>query len=165
MDYSYIAGFIDADGSFECAVRRRSTLYKGRTISWWAPSLGIGITQKSETGATAVKEMAVFLNQEGISAPFWITKSPYPIAVLRITRKGAIIRLIEKILPFLIVKRRQAEVLLEIAKELHTMPRYGLGGKKYTEQVMISVLERWETVAFRHSRNRRWTLRELKASH
>ena len=162
MDYSYIAGFTDGDGSFEFTIRHK---HKGK-YSWWEPQFSYKLQQKTAHGENAVKCVAEFLKADGIAVCLYPRRtkykgSGYKSTELRITSKKALKVFVSRIVDKLIVKKHQAEVFLQLLTEVEKLPRRGLGGKKFTIQVCASLLEKWEPVRLRKSMNRTWSSERL----
>jgi hypothetical protein len=168
MNFSYVAGFIDGDGSFEFTIRRRQIKKIRKHYSYWEPMFITKIEQKTATGYEAMNKMAQFLKESGIKCGLYPRKSHYKgkeylRTAIHIPGHSAQVKLIEHIKDELIVKKLQAEVFLALLKEVMALERgSGFGGQKYTATVCISLLERWDKVRVRLEHKRTWDVERIK---
>lgn len=110
VTWPYIAGFIDCDG----------------WITWHKPKhsrirVTCGLTQ-SVTRMDGMKAIQRYLENQGVSAPLMIRnkswKSDIKMVNIRISARASVIKLLENILPYIILKRDLAYEALEITRRL-----------------------------------------------
>jgi intein-encoded DNA endonuclease-like protein len=105
--YSYLAGFIDADGSIYVQLKRNETYKFGFQIS---PS--VVFFQKEATGLKIIhKKLALG----------YLRKRKDGLTELIIGDKKSIEKLLVNILPFLILKNGQAQLMLDILEEMKSV--------------------------------------------
>lgn len=110
VTWPYIAGFIDCDG----------------WISHYQPQAGrtrivCGLTQSVER-REGMEAIRVFLESNGISAPFNVRKKSWKSDIRMITiavsARSSVITLLENILPYLVLKRDLGHEALQLARRL-----------------------------------------------
>jgi len=103
--YAYLAGAIDCDGSLEC---QREIQKNGKTPRY---SIRLSFTMATDQ---PIETIANWLGLKYKTYPS-VDERRSPRRRLHIP-KGIAVQLIEKCLPYLILKKRQAEILIEIEK-------------------------------------------------
>src|SRR6267154_6670087 len=135
MDWSYAAGFIDGEGTIGLAMDARSKL--NTCLPY------IGITQADKyRGFRAIHELALLMESEGIKTYVYTvdhrgratTKgSPYQrnyrTMKLTIRSYDNIIRVLRKLLPYLVVRKNPAEDMIRFLTLFP--PRTGKNSKRY----------------------------------
>lgn len=109
MNWAYIAGFLDGEGCFTIYCRRRKTK-SGVSIPSFEPRIVATNTNKE-----AMTKIAEFIGAYITPKMKHPRKSNWnPLWELVIENKATIKRVLENCLPYLIIKRKQAEILLEL---------------------------------------------------
>ena len=110
MDWSYVAGLFDGEGCFTIFLRNKTHKY---------PNIGVSATIAGDV--KHLKIIGQFLSKEGII--FCITKNGKKGMVyhLILSSFDSVKLFIGKILPFLILKTPQAEIILEAIRKKEEM--------------------------------------------
>ena len=145
--WGYLAGFVDCDG---CITKSSKKEFQ------YAPySYSVILTQHI-LFSSAMKKIQAFLNEEGIGSYFITRKSnssfgPCEMINLTIKKQDCLIKLLEKIIPYLLIKKDKAEIALSYLKSLDLKKKEHQEAKK---------LERG--TPFKVDRHRKWTEEEIE---
>jgi hypothetical protein len=139
----YIAGIVDGEGSFSLQISPRK---------WKDGRKGIGLNPRVQIGFkhdTYEEEVLIKIKEFFGGGKIYISNKgkPYAMMVLWTTSRNDTIMFCEKLIPYLIIKKRQAEMLLEGCKLMRNRfeERGGRfvqkGTKIYSKEDYIKLIE------------------------
>lgn len=138
MDWSYIAGYFDGEGSVSCHLTKRGDRTRGMT--WYNTHEGSLLAMREFMGCGIIDRRAPRAHQNHVAC------------ALRISRKVQLLRVLDGMLPHLIVKREAAEELKRFLIEEVKEGRYLNHGK--VAAVPTEQLREWHVVE-------RWTISKI----
>lgn len=128
-DLAYIAGLVDGEGYVGLVktseIRRRKKI-KDNITHCFAPTVKINMTSR----------VAIQFIQSIFGGKIYFTPKPAPnrdVYDWQLTNKKDCKRVLEEILPFLRLKKRQAEILLDFIFLRESKPKTNSSGGTYTE--------------------------------
>ena len=113
MNWAYIAGFFDGEGCLHMVSMSNRRLFQG---------FNIHIVQAGKRGKRALQQMQEFLHDEGVTSGIYYHKpykerkvySKQEIWELAFGSRDSIVRFLERILPYLTVKKSEAQDALRM---------------------------------------------------
>lgn len=135
-EISYIAGFVDGEGCLNIIISSRRRLEKMGTFAMcFCAALTIVNTNfeiinwlKNKIGGTCVKHKVYNIHHK-------------PCYHLKITSKPILLGLLEKIYPYLIVKKEQAKVVIDLLKT-RDLVHNKIGEKEYLAKAILNKLNK-----------------------
>lgn len=122
MDWSYIAGYFDGEGHVSLHPMRRNRGDMQRSLTWY------------NTHLESLEAMKVFMGCGNILQSRGTTKPKYTLCI---TRRQDMLRVLDKLIPLLIIKREAAEKLREFLQTVKDgSPNFGNVAAVSTEQLI-----------------------------
>jgi len=106
FSYEYIAGFLDGDGSIVATLSKNPPHYN----RIYRPRLKINFSQKTYY-ISMLEALSKFLKSGKLR-----TNSKKQLSELVITDRNDVLKILERILPHLVIKKDRAQIALEILK-------------------------------------------------
>ena len=120
MNWSYIAGFTDGEGCIGC-----------RQSGKWGFYYPVSLAQSGCEGLEVLREIATFLEKEGVTAKVYTRKAPLTGFSKRIQhslyvgQRSSVEKFLRGVLPFLRVKRLKAQDALRMLTIYPMLPHGG----------------------------------------